>query len=416
MIKEIKTEVLLKGRQNNQCWFSPFIGGVNRNGLSAVIGVMQLVGNDCGPLHYITTTDQGRTWSPPFESQNLSSIRRGTNLYEIVSLYPFYHKASKRTVGIGPTGFVKDASTDIKYNKYKMTHYCYSEKFKRGLGFAVWNEKMQDFGPWSRIDLPDDDFVSLCMFPSQMHECEDGTILCPYYAQPKGCNNNKTEVPFGAIWKVGVLRLKLDKDKVDIVEIGTPIGENRRGGLCEPSIVEYQGQYLMTIRSEYGVPEGKHDGMMYYSISTDGLNWQQPKPWKWNDGEIIETAQTQQHWLKVKDDLYLVYTRKSDLSNGVFRWRAPLWVARVDADSLRLIRESEQVVFPEKGARMGNFSVATINDNEAWVVVGEWLQQIVPTCKEGDPFYFDCIVEGNSSSFNRMQFIGDLLLARILFV
>ena len=64
------------------------------------------------------------------------------------------------------------------------------------------------------------------------------------------------------------------------------------------------------------------------------------------------------------------------------RWRAPLYVARVDLQSLRLIRESEQVVLPIVGdgvhdadhvARMGNFHVTNVSERESWVTVGETL-------------------------------------------
>ena len=56
----------------------------------------------------------------------------------------------------------------------------------------------------------------------------------------------------------------------------------------------------------------------------------------------MDTEQTQQHWLKQGDSLFLVYTRRSELSRGVFRSRAPLWIARIDPDTLRLIRETER--------------------------------------------------------------------------
>jgi hypothetical protein len=58
----------------------------------------------------------------------------------------------------------------------------------------------------------------------------------------------------------------------------------------------------------------------------------------------------------------------------VFRHRAPLFIARVDCESLRVIRATEQVVVPERGARLGNFGVTRVSDDESWVVVTEWMQ------------------------------------------
>jgi hypothetical protein len=205
--------------------------------------------------------------------------------------------------------------------------------------------------------------------------------------------------------KVGSCKMTFDGSKFAVLEIGsTMVGLGKSPGVHEPSLVGFQGRYLMTIRSEAG------DFRMYHAVSDDGLNWKDFGPWRWDDGTEIETENTQQHWLKHKDTLYLVYTRVNDLSNGVFRHRAPLFIAKVDTNSLRLIRETEQIVFPEKGARTCNFSIANVTDDEAWVVSGEWLEQIVPGYKKGMRFW--C---GDSPAYNRIQYIGDLLLARVHF-
>jgi hypothetical protein len=91
---------------------------------------------------------------------------------------------------------------------------------------------------------------------------------------------------------------------------------------------------------------------------------------------------TQQHWLTHSDGLFLVYTRKARNNVNVMRWRAPLFVAEVDRDALRLRRDTEQVVLPLIGdgvndaanvARMGNFHVTNVAPEESWVTVGECL-------------------------------------------
>jgi len=82
------------------------------------------------------------------------------------------------------------------------------------------------------------------------------------------------------------------------------------------------------------------------------------------------------------EELFLVYTRKAMENQNVIRWRAPLWMARVNLEQHRLIRSSEQVVFPMIGdgmgqpdevALMGNFHITPVSKNESWVTVGEWL-------------------------------------------
>jgi len=80
--------------------------------------------------------------------------------------------------------------------------------------------------------------------------------------------------------------------------------------------------------------------------------------------------------------LFLVYTRKAKKNVNVFRWRAPLYTAAVDTDSLRLLRATERVVLPIIGdgvedpkhvARMGNFHTTAATAEESWVTVGECL-------------------------------------------
>jgi hypothetical protein len=66
--------------------------------------------------------------------------------------------------------------------------------------------------------------------------------------------------------------------------------------------------------------------------------------------------------------------RKGAGNDHVFRHRAPLFMARVDPVNLRVIRSTERVLVPERGARLGNFAVTEVNDRETWVTVAEWMQ------------------------------------------
>ena len=146
----------------------------------------------------------------------------------------------------------------------------------------------------------------------------------------------------------------------------------------------------------------------YVTTSSDGLHFDELKIWMFDDGAELGSYNTQQHWLNHNNTLYLVYTRKNELSNGVFRDRAPLFMAEVDPDTLQVRRATEQIVFPEKGARMGNFCVTNVTSNESWIVTGEWLEGTFPHKKKGTRFY------PNSAGTNfYIQYIGDLLLARV---
>ena len=49
-------------------------------------------------------------------------------------------------------------------------------------------------------------------------------------------------------------------------------------------------------------------------------------------------------------------------------------MARVDPRRLRVLRETERILVPERGARLGNFGVTDVSASETWVTVAEWMQ------------------------------------------
>ena len=94
------------------------------------------------------------------------------------------------------------------------------------------------------------------------------------------------------------------------------------------------------------------------------------------------------------DALYLVYTRRGANNDHVMRHRAPLFIAQVDPERLCVIRDTEQILVPERGARLGNFGVVQISESESWVTVAEWMQTNPP-----DPWDFTvCEKYGSDNS------------------
>jgi hypothetical protein len=171
---------------------------------------------------------------------------------------------------------------------------------------------------------------------------------------------------------VATVRATFDGETLKIQERGNTQSLAVKRGLVEPSIAYWGGAYWMTIRSE--------DERAYMTKSADGLEWAEKRPWTWDNGEELVTSTTQQHWLEHSDALYLVYTRKDASNLNVVRWRAPLWMARVDPESQRLIRSTERIVVPMSSdgvndpahtARLGNFAVVNASPEETLVTVGE---------------------------------------------
>ena len=399
-IARIEREIVLHGRRDNQCWFAPSMAVVAPRSAgedpTAMVVTKQLTANDNGPNHYIRTHDLGQRWTPPMQSQNLYKIPMADDVFETPCLRPVYHRKTDTLLVMGETGFVQDMGTETAFKMEREVRGC-----ERATGYAVWNWDRGDFDPWRKVNVPDG-FPVVRPFTVQVHEEPDGTILCPVFTSEP----DRTR-------QAGTVKMRFDGSELTLVDTGRTVGLDMPRGLVEPSVVAFNGRYYLTIRSEYYLPAGDHDGRMYHATSDDGLNWFQFEPWRWDDGSIVETENTQQHWLTHKANLYLVYTRRSALSNGVFRSRAPLWIAQVDVDSLTLVRDSEQIVFPENGARMGNFCAANVLENEAWILTGEWLEGYDPMLQPGMRFAFD--FQCNKVRYNKIRYIGDLLLARVCF-
>ncbi len=400
-IKSIKNEIVFNGRSTNRCWFEPHFCLVPNKTEPFVIGTAwQLNSNDHGIRMFFIGDNSGKQWKPPFQSQGLQVYPLEDYVFEHTRVYPFYHKKTNTLIGIGRTHFTRDAGLELEWNRYKMEWFV--PGFQSRLGYSLWNDDKQDWEHWTEIKFENKSLYGINTLGGRVFEEEDGTVLMSFA---------KNE---GGIWKCGTLRIQFDGERVDILEIGPVIGDDRPGGICEPDIVKIGGTYLMTIRSEYGVAEQQHDHRMYNAISYDGVNWEDLKPWQWDNGAAVETQNTQQKWLKHGDCLYLVYTRINELSNGVFRSRAPLWISKVDIDNRVLVKSSEKIVFPQNGARVCNFDAVSVTEKEAWVMSGEWLLQQVPDMQKGQRFYAN-IPGGDSVVYNRCRYIGDLLLARIIF-
>ena len=99
--------------------------------------------------------------------------------------------------------------------------------------------------------------------------------------------------------------------------------------------------------------------------------WLLREPWTFDDGAELGSYNTQQHWLAHGDGLFLAYTRRGADNDHIFRHRAPLFIAQVDPDRLCVLRATEAVLIPERGATMGNFGAGPITARESWVTVGE---------------------------------------------
>lgn len=327
------------------------IPGAGKNGLPRVVMTMNsldLSGSDVFKAMYsMQSDDLGKTWTEAVEIDTLApryEIIEGVERPVAVSdFWPGWHKRSGVILGTGHT-VVYTPDWKVKSPRPRNTSY------------SVYDPASSSWSPWSKLIMPDPKkFYNSGAGCTQRYNKPDGTILLPVSFNPSG----KSSI-------VTILHCSFDGKQLNYLKHGNElsVADDTRG-LGEPSLTFFKGEYFLTIRN---------DKLGFVSKSSDGLNFTTIKPWRFNDGTDLGNYNTQQHWVTHSDGLFLVYTRRGASNNHVFRHRAPLFMAQVDPGNLCVLRDTEQILVPERGARLGNFGVTDIGSHETWVTVSEWMQ------------------------------------------
>lgn len=284
--------------------------------------------------------DDGKTWSAFEEQKGLLPIQDGEYTMVGCDATPMYHKKTDSIILLGHTAEYKEGG-------------LYPTGRERYTFYSVFDKDKKEFRQLKLLEMPEG-YERCGNGSGQSIECENGELLIPvYYSKDDEPNMYAM-----------VLRCFFDGENLTVLEMGKPLTIHICRGLCEPSLVYHNGMYYMTLRN---------DECGLVAKSADGLNYTDLQLWKWEDESIVQNYNTQQHWMTVGDELYLVYTRRGAGNDHVFRHRAPLFAARVE--NMRLVRDSEFIVVCEKGARLGNFGVTSYNDG-AIVMAAEWMQPV----------------------------------------
>jgi len=346
----IQLETISKGYDGLTCWVHPRAGMIPGEKPAVVLTLQKLLltGSDVFyALNDMRSNDMGRSWQGPTE--HVKTLGRRNESAEIIiatcDFTPQWHAASGKLLGIGQT---------VRYQNNKHIGG------ERAATWAVYDEATGTWSDWQKLQMPDAvKFYSSGAGSAQRYDQPDGSILLPVYFKSE---TQKT-------YRTTVLRCSFDGKTLHYLEHGNELALEQGRGLYEPSITKFQEEYFLTLRN---------DTHGYVSRSKDGLTFETPIRWLWNDGSDLGNYNTQQHWVTHKEALYLVYTRRGAENDHVFRHRAPLFIAQVDTRTLRVLRDTEKILVPERGARLGNFGVTQINENEAWVTVAEWMQKNGP--------------------------------------
>jgi dienelactone hydrolase len=373
---KIERSVPLSGFDGETCWVHARAGSIPADAVAnrpaASIMTMQkllLSGSDVfSGLYAMRSRDGGQNWSSPrpcrgFERQVYgqgdawSQSAAATNAAKalvapgdevtVCDFVPQWHAASQRLLGIGQT---------VWYRQNRVMSLR-----PRSVAYAVYNPAAKDdtgtqWSAWQTLKLPDEArFLNAGAGSGQRVDLPGGDILLPiYYKEPTAKQ-----------YSVTVCRCRFDGHRLEFIEHGSELTVPIARGLYEPSLAFWNGRYFLTLRN---------DESGYVSVSHDGLQFDEPVKWQWTDGTELGNYNTQQHWVTHASGLYLVYTRRGANNDNVFRHRAPLFMARVNAESLQVERETEVELIANRGARLGNFGVTPVDQNETWITAAEWMQ------------------------------------------
>lgn len=294
-------------------------------------------------LYALYSDDLGKTWTGPVEIPELA-WRDGPDdtLRAVCDVTPGYHAPTSRVLAIGAQLYYRPGGQLLEgVERSDQTAY------------AVFDPKTKTWTGWEVLQMPDHPkFVFSRNACAQWLVEEDGSLLLPLYF---GVNARED-------YSVAVARCRFDGNTLTYVEHGTEMTVQGGRGLCEPSLVKCNNRYFLTLRN---------DAKGYVTTGEDGLHFDPIIPWQFDDGEELGSYNTQQHWLTHGNELFLVYTRRGADNDHVFRHRAPLFMAQVNPDSLHVMRATEKVLIPERGATLGNFGASRMTEQESWVTVGE---------------------------------------------
>lgn len=363
---------ITQGFDEKTCWVQARGGAIPPakpgDNPTAVVTMQTLLltGSDIfSGLYESRSSDRGQTWSPIKEIPTMRRWKEANGVEAaICDATPRWHAKTGRLL---LTGHVARYIGDE----------LMPDPRPRETSYATLDPATNQWGKPGLLEMPDAElYFTAGAGSGERFDLPDGNILLPVY--------HKTKDSAVKRYNASIVKCSYDGQTLKFLEIGSKHTGLDGRGLYEPSVTQYAGRFFMTMRN---------DEAGYVNVSDDGLNYSEAKIWTFDDGQPLGNYNTQQHWLSRPDGLYLVYTRRGLNNDHVFRHRAPIVIAKVDPKKLVIIRETERIIIPERGARLGNFSVMPLDENEAWVVAAEWMQT-----NGEQPSYMRCTPYGSNNS------------------
>ncbi len=346
---DIQLDTVLEHDDGDFLWFHPRVAaipGAGQDGAPLVVMTLQKhlrISDYYSGISVMRTADLGKTWEGPVQPPELDWIEvSDTEQISVADVTPGWHAPTGKVIAIGV------------HLRYRNGQQIVDSPGSRVGTYAVYTPETGAWTRWRKLEtpFPEDKFFVVTPGCTQWIVEPDGSILLPFYFDTKG----------ETLSKATVARCSFDGETLAYVEHGDELALEVPRGYNEPSIAKFNNKYYLTLRN---------DEKGYVTSSDDGLHYSTPVPWTFNDGAELGSYNTQQHWLVHEDGLFLTYTRRGANNDHIMRHRAPLFIAQVDRQRLCVIRSTEKILIPERGATLGNFGAAPITPQESWVTVGE---------------------------------------------
>ena len=253
----IELTKLWEGRDTRH-YFQPAVCNTADNKLIMTMQLFSGVSDTYGSPEFAISEDGGASWTSPEYIPGFETVRVSEVMDEAVSDPRLaYHPQSKSVLVIGCTGYNtngKCATQDEDFDR---------ERFRQRPVYTVYRSD----GTWSekKFLLPESflkdslDWRTACV---QISVLPDGDLIIPIYLRPDSQE----------LFSVCTVKCGFDGNELSIKDVGPMVHSNGSGlGFCEPSVIEHGDKFYMTIRA--------YDKQGHWAESTDGLNWENLKPW-----------------------------------------------------------------------------------------------------------------------------------------
>ncbi|MDB6003134.1 MAG: sialidase [Prosthecobacter sp.] len=335
----LSTQLVREGAAPGSRWTIPRVTAMGmREGqpqLLMTLSKLSTTGTDVyRGLGYATSTDGGTTWTPLVELPYIARPLRDGITGMFGAVLPVFHPQTGKVLLLGNcVGYTGYGTSSVK-----LTGLRYP-------AFAVYDVAT---AKWSADYTVLDDQQEANTTSGFPWILADGTLLWP-------CNGGQ------------VLKASFDGEKVTILARSPQIE-----GLGKQA--KNTGEYHLTKSGDKFYIAMRCPDQNRIAVSDDGQHFAPAVPLRWDDGTVVPSMATQMRWVRQQGRLYLVYTRVDPSSKGIFRNRAPLWMAELEPVTVRLKKSTEVIAVPISPGRddLGNFGATFVSDELSLITTSEF--------------------------------------------